>query len=198
MIASGIRQGALKMQRMIVIVAGLGLGLGCESLKKPPEVKGGPARMIEAASTEFPAPSGTRLLMRVIAKGDQIYTVKPGANGGKPEWSAATPEAKLFDDKGQLIGSHGKGPTWTVTDGGSVVGQLPPTRKAVMDPSAVPWLQIDAKPGSASGSLKDVTVIQRVKTTGGLPPAAELTDANVGKQVRSPYTAEYLFYTPAK
>lgn len=183
---------------MIVMMGGLGLALGCESPKKPPEVSGGSARMMEAASTDFQPPSGTRLLMRVSAKGDQIYTVKAGANGGKPEWSAATPDARLFDENGKQVGTHGSGPTWTMTDGGTVVGQLPPARKAVMDPSAVPWLQIDAKPGSAAGSLKDVTVIQRTTTTGGLPPAAELTDANVGKEFRVPYTAQYLFYAPAK
>jgi len=186
------------MRRMIVVVTMACVGLGCESAKKPPEARGGSPRMTEAASTDFPAPSGTRLLMRVSANGDQIYTVKAGASSGKPEWSAATPDAKLFDEKEQEVGSHGKGPTWTMSDGGTIVGQLPPARKAVMDPAAVPWLEINAKPGSAAGSLKDVTVIQRIKTTGGLPPAAELTNANVGKDFRVPYTADYLFYAPAK
>jgi hypothetical protein len=198
MIALGFREGAFMMRRMILVATMACLGLGCESPKKPPEVSGGSPRMTRTEPSDFPPPPRTRLLTRVSAKGDQIYTVKAGANGSKPEWSAATPDAKLFDNKGQEIGRHGKGPHWTMADGGTVVGQLPPARKAVMDPSAVPWLQIDAKPGSAAGSLKDVTVIQRINTTGGLPPAADLTDANIGKDFRVPYTAEYLFYAPAK
>jgi hypothetical protein len=161
-----------------------------------PETAAGPVKMAEAAS-EFPVPKDARLLMRVSARGDQIYTVKAGANG-KPEWSPATPDAKLFDDKGKEIGTHGKGPHWTLADGGTVIGQLPPARKAVIDASAVPWLEINAKPGSATGSMKDVTIIQRVKTMGGVPPNGELSEPNVGKEFRVPYTAEYLFYSGGK
>jgi hypothetical protein len=161
-----------------------------------PETAAGPVKMAEATSG-FPAPKDARLLMRVSARGDQIYTVKAGANG-KPEWSPATPDAKLFDDKGKEIGTHGKGPHWTLADGGTVIGQLPPARNAVIDPSAVPWLEINAKPGSAAGSMKDVTIIQRVKTMGGVPPNGELSEPNVGKEFRVPYMAEYLFYGGGK
>lgn len=162
-------------------------GLGCSSARDPAPAPGGPA-----AENPMQAPPGMTLLMRVWAIGDQIYEVK--ATAGTFEWSAATPDAKLFDSKGAQVGTHGKGPHWTLADGGTVMAQLPPSRKVTVDPGAVPWLELAAKAGSASGSLKDVVVIQRVKTTGGQPPKAGLDAAHVGTPVRVAYTAEYRFF----
>jgi hypothetical protein len=185
------------MKRTCVTLLGAVLLVaGCESASKKPveATRGGTDVRADLPQTPgLAAPKDARLLMRVSAKGDQIYTVKMGTNG-KPEWSAATPDAKLFDEKGKEVGVHGKGPSWTLADGGTVVGELPPVKKAVVDPSAVPWLEINAKPGSAMGSMKEVTIIQRVKTTGGVPEAGELNEGNMGKEFRVPYTAEYLFY----
>ncbi|MDB5320496.1 MAG: hypothetical protein JWN40_2127 [Phycisphaerales bacterium] len=187
----------MKRRISAAMCALMSLGLGCNrSSNMKPQTTAPPVKMADAAS-DFPQPKDARLLMRFSARGDQIYTVKAGANG-KPEWSPATPDARLFDNKGKEVGTHGKGPHWTLTDGGTVIGQLPPAKKAVPDPSAVPWLEINAKPGSAAGSLKDVIIIQRVKTAGGIPSATELTETNIGKEFRAPYTADYLFYVPAK
>jgi hypothetical protein len=132
-------------------------------------------------------------MKRLSAKGDQIYTVKRGV-GGALEWSAATPDAKLYDENGKEVGKHVKGPMWVMSDGGSVTAQLPPVKVVSVERTAVPWLELAAKAGTATGSLKDVTVIQRIKTSGGVPPAGELREASVGKEFRVPYTAEYLFY----
>lgn len=157
--------------------------LGCASEPAPALTRPG-------AEDPLSAPPGMTLLMRVWARGDQIYEVKGTAGGF--EWSAATPDAQLFDSKGVPVGTHGKGPHWTLADGGRVMAQLPPARKVTVDPGAVPWLELAARAGS--GSLKDVAVIQRVRTTGGQPPKEGLDAAHAGTPVRVPYTAEYLFY----
>src|SRR5712671_3130881 len=182
-------KGACMKRTCVRLLGAVLLVAGCESnSKKPVEATraGADVRADLPQTPGLAAPMDARLLMRVSAKGDQIYTVKIGANG-KPEWSAATPDAKLFDEKGKEVGVHGKGPSWTLADGGTVTGQLPPVKKAVIDSSAVPWLEINAKPGSAAGSMKDVTIIQRVKTMGGVPPNGELSEPNVGKEFRVPY-----------
>jgi hypothetical protein len=132
-------------------------------------------------------------MKHLSAKGDQIYTVTHAA-GGALEWSPATPDAKLYDEAGKEVGRHVKGPTWVMSDGGSVTAQLPPVKVVSVDKTAVPWLELIAKAGTANGSLKDVRIIQRVKTAGGVPPAGELKEGNVGKEFRVPYTAQYLFY----
>jgi hypothetical protein len=100
----------------------------------------------------------------------------------------------LFDAAGREVGTHGTGPSWTLGDGGKVMGVLPPVKKLTVRADAVPWLEISAKAGTAAGSLKAVTVIQRLNTTGGEPPADALKGENVGKEFRVPYTAEYRFY----
>lgn len=179
---------------LLTAVAAVGVGVGCgPSHDRPQTVENAPVVGAGAPATPLLPPGHAKLLMRVSAKGDQIYAPK-AAEGGKFEWGAATPDAKLFDEKGNEVGTHGKGPHWTLADGGTVVGQLPPAKKVTVDPKAVPWLEINAKDGSAAGSLKDVTIIQRVKTSGGLPPA-EPPASGDAKPVRVPYTTEYVFYT---
>ena len=158
---------------------------GCSSSKGGGEMRGGPEPL--------PAPGDARLMKHLSAKGDQIYTVTH-AVGGALAWSPATPDAKLYDEAGTEVGRHVKGPMWVMSDGGSVTAQLPPVKVVSVDKTAVPWLELSAKAGTATGSLKDVRVIQRVKTAGGVPPAGELKEGNVGKEFRVPYTAQYLFY----
>jgi hypothetical protein len=56
------------------------------------------------------------------AKGFQIYT----CNGATSTWGpGSTPDAKLFDDSGELVAKHFGGPTWEAKDGSSVVGRVP-------------------------------------------------------------------------
>jgi len=177
----------------IIVFALLGItGLiaGCGESKPPAKTQS----IAKAPTNDLPAPANAKLVLRLQARGDQVYTVQAGA-GGAVEWSSATPDAKLFNEKGEQVGVHGKGPSWTLADGGTVIAQLPPAKKIVVDPTAVPWLEINAKASSAAGSLKEVTIIQRIKTTGGVPRAGDLKTENLGKQFKAAYTAEYLFYT---
>jgi hypothetical protein len=179
---------------LLVLATSVSFGLfgGCDtSNDKSRTVERTP---VAAPASALPAPANAKLLMRVSAKGDQIYAPKASAEAGKFEWGPATPDAKLFDAAGREVGTHGKGPHWTLADGGKVIAQLPPTKKVSVDPAAVPWLELGVKDGSAAASLKDVTIIQRVKTTGGLPSTQPPTSADA-KEVRVPYTAEYLFFT---
>src|SRR5256885_5292552 len=142
-------------QTWTALLGGALLIAGCESSpRKPVEATRGEAdvRADLPQTAGLAAPKDARLLMRVSAKGDQIYTVKMGANG-KPEWSAATPDAKLFDETGKEVGVHGNGPSWTLA-GGMVVGHMPPVKKAVVDPSAEAWVGVQAQaPARARGRV---------------------------------------------
>lgn len=109
--------------------------------------------------------------------------------------SKSTPKAKLFDETGKQIGTHGKGPFWESSQDysrveGTVVKRFP-------SPNSIPWLLLESKkqekPGN--GIFSNITKIQRVNTTGGVAPK----DANFrdfpDKVVSVPYTAVYYFYT---
>jgi len=60
--------------------------------------------------------------------------------------------------------------------------------------SAIPWLLLAAKDHGGNGVLSQVTYIQRIHSVGGKAPPA--TSGKVGKEVRVPYTADYIFYGP--
>jgi hypothetical protein len=130
------------------------------------------------------APSGTALLFEAKGEGSQIYTCTDG------HWTLKAPDAKLLDEHGQVIGTHFSGPTWRLEDGSEVKGKTIASR-AAGDASSVPWLLVQAAPGSGSGKLTNALYIRRTETHGG----AAATTACDGGEERVPYTAKYSFYT---
>jgi len=128
------------------------------------------------------------------AVGWQVHHCAPTATGYA--WSFDGPVATLHDDQGRLLATHSAGPTWTARDGSSVAGAV--IDKAVVSPTAIPWLLLRATPdpsGPEDGRLSATTHIQRIATTGGLTPAAsECTAGDVGETRSVPYTADYVFW----
>jgi len=119
--------------------------------------------------------------------GVQIYV----CNGAT--WTLLGPQANLFNDEGKLVGTHFVGPTWQSNDGSSVVGAK--KAAATVDPSAVPWLRLDAvSHGGDDGHFSDVTSIQRLSTVGGIAPASGCDSAHPGAVAQIPYSAQYVFY----
>ncbi|HEV3189765.1 MAG TPA: DUF3455 domain-containing protein, partial [Polyangiaceae bacterium] len=150
-----------------------------------------------AASTDFWKFQGTQpVVLKALAKGAQVYVckAKEGA-AGTYEWTLKAPDAELFDEKGQKIGKHYAGPTWESTDGSKVVGQL----RAKVDspePTAIPWLLLDAKTTEGTGVLSKVKNIQRLATVGGKAPATGCDAAHEKAETRVDYTATYYMYGP--
>jgi Protein of unknown function (DUF3455) len=141
-------------------------------------------------------PAGLEPVLSVAAKGDQIYTCQAGADG-KYSWALKGPDAELRDRKDKVIGQHLAGPTWKLKDGSEVTG------KAVahvdsLDPGSVPWLLVNVVTNSGKGALAKVTMIQRVHTHGGKPPADGCDESHKDAETKSSYTADYYFFAPAK
>jgi hypothetical protein len=135
-------------------------------------------------SSPVEAPSGTALLFEAKGEGSQIYTCADG------HWTLKAQDAKLLDEHGRVIGTHFSGPTWRLEDGSEVKGKAIASRPAG-DASSVPWLLVQAAPGSGSGKLTNALYIRRTETHGG----AAATTACDGGEERVPYTAKYSFYT---
>jgi len=89
-----------------------------------------------------------------------------------------------------VIGTHFAGPTWRLQDGSEIKGKAIANQPA-QDASSVPWLLLQAVPGSGSGKLANVAYIRRTQTQGGVAPTAGCSS---GEQ-RVPYKAKYSFYT---
>jgi hypothetical protein len=140
---------------------------------------------------------GNKVSFHVYAEGVQIYTATASATSPTGfSWTFTGPEAVLFDADGNVVGSHYAfaGPTrpaWQTLSGSLVVGarSVPPV---TVDPTAIPWLILQAVSTEGPGILEHTTYIQRVNTAGGVAPAALPTSA--GEVARVPYTTEYYFY----
>jgi hypothetical protein len=136
------------------------------------------------APSSIELPMGANLLMEATGEGSQIYTCTDG------HWTLKAPDARLLDQQGQVIGTHFAGPTWRLQDGSEIKGKAIANR-AAPDATSVPWLLIQAVPGSGSGKLANVTYIRRTETQGGA--AGSSTCASGEETV--PYKAKYSFYT---
>src|SRR5215469_7158723 len=97
--ARGMKYGALFFATAMLVTAGLH-GRANDGSVEPPE--------------------GTRVVIQAKGEGVQIYTCSEAQNSRK--WVLKGPDAKLFDSRGNVIGTHFAGPTWKLNDGGTVQG----------------------------------------------------------------------------
>jgi hypothetical protein len=112
-------------------------------------------------------------------------------------WIFVAPEAVLFGDAGHhaVVGIHfgtSTGPAWQSLSGSQVVGDAPNAKRCTPDPTAIPWLGLDALSTEGPGIFDQVTFLQRLNTVGGIAPPTP--GSSLGEQRRVPYTAEYVFY----
>jgi hypothetical protein len=47
---------------------------------------------------------------------------------------------------------------------------------------------------SGAGVFTDISIVQRLNTAGGAPPASGCDEASVNAQTRVPYSADYYFF----
>ena len=131
-------------------------------------------------------PPGNKVSFHVYARGVQIYKW----NGAS--WSFVAPMATLYANANYHgpVGTHYAGPTWESNSGSKVVASR--VADCSPDPTAIPWLRLQAVSTEGPGIFGCVSDIQRVNTMGGLAPTAP--GSAIGETVEVPYTAEYYFY----
>jgi hypothetical protein len=151
-----------------------------------------PGSLAGAAAAEEPLPDaiaapGLTVVLTAHAQGLQIYECKAGSDG-KLVWTFSQPQATLTaDDK--VIGRHSAGPTWELEDGSAVVGKAvgnAPGKTA----NDIPWLKLEAASHRGSGTLSEVTAVQRINTVGG---KLDDTCDRPGTTRGMPYAADYVF-----
>jgi hypothetical protein len=100
--------------------------------------------------------------------------------------------SKLGAENGYFgkVGKHYAGPTWESNSGSKVIGRK--TKDCMPDPTAIPWLLLEAVSNDGPGIFGNIAYIKRVNTAGGLKPSSP--GAGIGEVRRVPYTAEYYFY----
>lgn len=144
------------------------------------------------AETALAPPQGTELVLELGADGVQIYVCEARGDGTS-RWVFQAPEAALFDSRGRQIGSHGKGPTWTLFDGSSVTGEVI-SKEPAPENGAIPWLLLAITSHTGSGPLSTAAYIRRIDTKGGREPAEGCDAAHNGDKARMRYSATYQFF----
>lgn len=172
--------------------------LGCATAESAGPAAAKPAAPARpTVPAEIEAPSGATLVLQLSAKGTQNYRCQ-ATSAGAAEWKLVAPEAELFraaEPGGDLAGTHGAGPSWTMKDGSGAKGDAPNAKRAPSpEAGAVLWLLIPAQSNGQPGELQGVTLVQRIGTHGGVAPAGGCDAGSVGAETKVPYTATYVFY----
>jgi hypothetical protein len=174
----------------VLLYSVLLLGLACQT----PAATGLAPGNVPA---ELAPPAGAEPALRLFARGTQNYQCAPGYDG-PPQWKLVAPEAELRTNEGAtapVTGTHGAGPSWTLTDGSGAIGDASQAKRAASKESgAVPWLLFPCKDNGLPGALQGVRFVQRVDTHGGAAPPTGCDQATVGSETKVPYTATYVFY----
>jgi Protein of unknown function (DUF3455) len=165
-----------------------------------------------AVPSNLEVPAGNTAFLIGQAWGTQNYICLPNAGGFS--WTLFSPQATLFDDKGNQQITHFLSanpvengtlrPTWQHSGDTSIAWAAaiqPSTDPDFVAPGAIPWLLLQVvgtQSGPALGhKLTYTTYIQRVNTVGGIAPADGCSVAtDVGRKALVPYMADYVFYRP--
>jgi hypothetical protein len=154
------------------------------------------AAVLSGAKAQGPEPGeiaapDLAVVAKVHAEGAQIYECKMDARGERT-WQFREPIATLLVD-GKTIGRHFAGPRWELMDG-SAVGAEVAGKSPGATPNDIPLLKLKVTAQARTGRLAEVTVIQRLNTSGGV---LEGTCASPGELRSMPYAADYTFLQPA-
>lgn len=191
----------IRTARLVTFVAALALvvslgGAVTVAKGRHSHAKSKPSHVREVPP-ELAPPAGSVLLFELAARGVQIYACE-----AKPDdpstfvWTFKSPEAELFNARGEVVGRHFAGPTWQGQDGSSVNGAVV-ARAEAPSKKAIPWLLLEAKSHTGGGAFSTITHIQRLATKGGVAPSKGCDADQAGDEARIPYEATYAFFYPS-
>ena len=138
-------------------------------------------------------PNGYQLQFQVHGIGVQIYTCTDLGHEGLA-WVFTAPEATLYDDAMNQVGTHYAGPTWEGTVGDKTTGVLV-SEQLSKQPNTIPWRHYAVADRIGDGPFAYNEDIQEINTDGGAAPADGCDMAKLGQTIEVPYSADYLFWT---
>lgn len=138
-------------------------------------------------------PAGAMQKMVAVGSGEITYECREKKDmAGQYEWAFVGPVASLKDMNGTVVGKYYAGPTWEANDGSKVTGKQ--LAVAPSTPGNIPLQLVKTDPATGMGAMQGISHIQRLKTVGGVAPAAACAMANKGERQQVTYQADYVFY----
>jgi Protein of unknown function (DUF3455) len=170
-----------------------------------------PAPTPPSVPADIQVPPGNQVALVGHAVGTQNYVCLPADSGYR--FVLFTPQATLVSDDDVQLTTHYFSPN--PSEGGTIRATWQDSRttsavwgqaiQSSSDPGfvatdAIPWVllrQVGARDGQpGSDPVTEITFIQRVNTSGGIPPSNGCgAPADIGRQVFVPYSADYVFYS---
>jgi len=137
------------------------------------------------------APTEADPVLELAAIGVQIFRCEQDKDSFR--WTFRQPEAELRDARGQVVGHHGANYSFEQIDGSRLIGTIVGYDSAASD-DALRWLLLRTQ-SYGHGEFEKMTYVQRVETSGGMPPAQCSAD-QVNQILRVPFSAKFIFYRP--
>jgi hypothetical protein len=137
------------------------------------------------------APETVAPVLQLAGAGVQIFRCEKRDSGFV--WNFRQPEADLSDQTGRVVARHGANFSFEHVDGSRLIATVidfdePPQAGDLR------WLLLSSR-AFGEGAFGGVTHVQRVNTTGGMPPPR--CEASQSNQIlRVKFTADFIFYRP--
>jgi Protein of unknown function (DUF3455) len=209
-IATDMKQILFRTATTLTVLAGTAWLAGCATApadapasppETPPSAPGAPGAPSTGAAgmpqprlgffSRIKAPDTVMPVLALSARGVQIFRCE--SREGGPTWVFRQPEADLTDTEGRVVARHGANFSFEHTDGSRILASVasfdePP------ESGNLRWLLMTSK-SFGDGALGGVTHIQRVNTTGGMPPP-QCDKSQLNRIMRVDFTADFVFYRP--
>jgi len=152
---------------------------------------GPPERPSLGLFSRIKAPSEVDPVRELAATGVQIFRCEQDKDGTAYRWMFRLPEAELRDSRGLVVGHHGANYSFEDVDGSRLIGTIVGYDSAP-EGDSLRWLLLRTQ-SYGQGEFEKVTYVQRVDTSGGMPP--EQCSAEQANQIlRVPFSAKFIFY----
>lgn len=180
-----------------VLAAGSALLSACASVGPGPAATAGPDKGTAVAVpnlglfSSIKVPSDREPVLRLAARGVQVFRCE--RRDGQGTWMFRQPDAELLDAAGKIVGRHGANFSFEHVDGSRLVATIAAHDDAPK-PTDLRWLLMTTR-SFGKGAFDGVTHVQRVNTSGGMPPAS-CDAAHAGRVLRVDFTSDFLFYRP--
>jgi hypothetical protein len=136
-------------------------------------------------------PSDREPVLQLSARGAQVFRCE--ARDGVQVWVFRQPDADLLNDRGAVVGKHGANQSFEHSDGSRLTATIVANDEAPRA-SDLRWLLLSTR-SYGKGAFEGVTQVQRVNTSGGMPPD-RCDKAQANSVLRVDFTADFIFYRP--